>query len=56
MLILTRNPGQTIMIGDDIVVAFLGNNGHQARIGISAPDDVKVYRQEIYNRIKEQQE
>ena len=56
MLILTRGVGGQIMIGDDIVVAFLGMRNGQARIGIGAPDDVKVYRQEIYDRIKEQQE
>ena len=56
MLVLTRKHGEAIMIGDDIVVVFLGHSGNQARIGIGAPKDLKVYRQEIYDRIKEQQE
>ena len=52
MLILTRRPGEQIMIGDDIVVAVLGVKGNQARIGVKAPDNVKVNREEIHNLIK----
>ena len=52
MLILTRRAGETLMIGDDISVTILGINGNQVRIGISAPKNVDVYREEIYVRIK----
>ncbi|EKE79458.1 carbon storage regulator CsrA [Idiomarina xiamenensis] len=52
MLCLTRNPGQRIFFGDDIVVTVLGVRGDQVRLGISAPDDVAVYREEIYLRIQ----
>jgi carbon storage regulator len=52
VLILTRRAGETLMIGDDISVTILGINGNQVRIGISAPRNVDVYREEIYVRIK----
>jgi carbon storage regulator len=52
VLILTRRAGETLMIGDDISVTILGINGNQVRIGISAPKNVDVYREEIYVRIK----
>ena len=48
MLILSRNEGQTIFIGDDIKITVLGINGKQVRIGIEAPDEVAVDREEIY--------
>ena len=48
MLILARNEGQTIFIGDDIKITVLGINGKQVRIGIEAPDDIPVDREEIY--------
>lgn len=48
MLILARNEGQTIFIGDDIKITVLGINGKQVRIGIEAPDEVAVDREEIY--------
>ncbi|MFK7914664.1 MAG: carbon storage regulator CsrA [Pseudomonadales bacterium] len=53
MLILTRRIGETIVIGDDIRVTVLTVNGNQARIGIQAPRDVAVHREEIYQRIDE---
>jgi carbon storage regulator len=52
MLILTRRVGETIMIGQDITVTVLAVKGNQVRLGISAPTDVAVHRQEIYERIK----
>ena len=52
MLILTRYVGQTVMIGDDIMVVVLGLKGHQVRIGIEAPRTVSVHRQEVYDKIK----
>ena len=51
MLILTRNLGQKIMIDDDIVVTVLGVSGFQVKLGIAAPQDVSIHREEIYNRI-----
>ena len=52
MLHLTRVPGQSINIGDDIVVTVLGVKDSQVRLGISAPNDVAVFREEIYLRIQ----
>ncbi|ENB9460856.1 carbon storage regulator CsrA [Providencia rettgeri] len=54
MLILTRRVGETLMIGDDIKVTVLGVKGTLVRIGIEAPKDVGVHRQEIYNAIQEE--
>ncbi len=51
MLILSRRMGESLFIGDDIVVTVLANKSGQVRIGITAPDDVAVYREEIYARI-----
>jgi len=51
MLILTRRVGETIRIGDDIEVVVLGVKGNQVRIGVKAPTDVDVHREEIYQRI-----
>lgn len=54
MLILTRKPSETLVIGDDIKITILGVKGTQVRIGIEAPKDVGVHRQEIYNAIQEE--
>lgn len=56
MLILTRRVGETLNIGDDIQVTILSVKGNQVRIGIEAPIDVSVHREEIYFRIKEELE
>lgn len=55
MLILTRRVGETLIIGDDVVITVLGVKGNQVRIGINAPKDVSIHREEIYNRIHQYQ-
>lgn len=56
MLILTRRVGETVMVGDDITVTVLGVKGNQVRLGVNAPKEVAVHREEIYERIKREQE
>ena len=52
MLILTRRIGETLMVGDDVTITVLGVKGNQVRIGVNAPRDVAVHREEIYQRIQ----
>ncbi|MFT4046768.1 MAG: carbon storage regulator CsrA [Solimonas sp.] len=56
MLILTRRVGETVVIGDDIIVTVLGVKGNQVRIGVKAPRNVAVHREEIFERIKREDE
>ena len=56
MLILTRRVGETLMIGDEVTVTVLGVKGNQVRIGVNAPKDVAVHREEIFERIKREED
>lgn len=56
MLILTRRVGETVMIGNEVTVTVLGVKGNQVRIGVNAPKNVAVHREEIYERIKREEE
>tara|TARA_B100002019_G_scaffold117970_1_gene101290 strand:- start:767 stop:952 length:186 start_codon:yes stop_codon:yes gene_type:complete len=54
MLILTRRIGETLMIGDEVTIKVLGVKGNQVRLGVNAPKDVSVHREEIYEKIQEE--
>lgn len=54
MLVLTRRPGESIVVGDNIVVTVIEIKGGQVRIGIDAPRDVDVYREEIYEQVRQE--
>jgi len=56
MLILTRRVGETVMIGENVTVTVLGVKGNQVRVGVNAPRDVAVHREEIFERIKREEQ
>lgn len=56
MLILTRRVGETLVIGDDVTVTVLGVKGNQVRLGVNAPRDLPVHREEIYERIQQEKQ
>ena len=56
MLILTRRVGEALMVGDEVTVTVLGVKGNQVRIGVHAPKHVSVHREEIYERIRAEQQ
>jgi len=56
MLILTRRVGEKLIIGEDVTVTILSLKGNQIRIGIDAPREIKVHRQEVYERIRKERE
>ncbi len=56
MLILTRRIGETLMVGDEVTITVLGVKGNQVRLGVNAPRDVAVHREEIYQRIQDEKD
>lgn len=56
MLILTRRTSETLIIGDEVTVTVLGVKGNQVRIGVNAPKDVAVHREDVYERIQKEKE
>ena len=56
MLILSRRVGEALMVGDDVTVTVLSISGNQVRIGVKAPKEVAVHREEIYDRIQKEQQ
>ncbi len=56
MLVLTRKPGQSIMIGDGVEIQVLSVAGEKVRLGVTAPRDVSIFRNEVYDRISEERE
>ncbi len=54
MLILTRRPGESLYVGENIRITVLGQQGKQVKLGIEVPDDITVYREEVYNRVMEE--
>lgn len=54
MLILTRKPGESVYIGDNVKITIVEIKGHQIRVGIDAPKDLRIYREEIYEQIREE--
>lgn len=55
MLVLSRKPGESVTIGDEVRITVLSISGKQVRIGIEAPSDIAVHREEIYNKIAKEQ-
>jgi len=56
MLILTRRVGETLMVGDDVSLTILGVKGNQVRVGVNAPKEISVHREEIYHRIQREKD